>query len=692
MAPAQSLLLNPLSRRVCLLIRQPCRFYLQVLEMPRFLNLILAVLLLFFVDCRSSWGQEESPRQEPGDTATVQVNAEAAQEAVVPTAEIGEGERAAELKKSLELDQKRLAEVTAALKNQDREFNEATEALTEASAAVEAKQAEIKRLTDSGETEQATTAADELATLQKSETVAKEQLEVALQSQRTAQEQLRTLETKIAQDQTALDRLTGAVETTVPTESAPEQEPSDMSPGTQQQSSPETDPSVPAVPEEEDQELPVSEKVAEVQQKTLEMEAIAEAASRDVAEVRQRKGTLQRDIELEQKALDAARKQQDLLDATIDNLEAEYTTKSAAGEPADELQIIRKQIAETQQQLREARNGVRERTDQLQLLRNQLLGLQAEEIQLVEAAEQSRREAEKAQRSEWLITLQENVIVRGPKILSVILIMLGLLWLSRIISRRLVQLFSKSGTGDQKDREDRASTLGSVFDNAARVAIFIGGTLMILDVLGIPIGPLLGGAAVMGLAIAFGAQSLIKDYFTGFIVLLENQYKINDVITIGGMTGTVERITLRITVLRAFEGKVHFIPNGQITSVTNHTHGWARTAIDVEVAYRENVDEVAEVLRSLTAEMREDENWKDVILADPEIFGVEALGQSAVSIRIGFKVQPAKQWALKRELLRRIKNRFDELGIEIPFPQQTVYHRYEDGQPPVPQVPSQAAD
>lgn len=661
--------------------------------MPHYRNPILAALLLcFFVDCRLSWGQEQAPREKSGDTATVQVDAEAAQESVVPTAEIGEGERAADLKKSLELDQKRLAELTAALKDQDREFNAATEALAEATAEVEAKQAEIKSLTDSGETEQATKAADELAALQKSESVAKERLEVALQSQRTAQEQLRTLGTKIAQDQTALDRLTGAVEATVPTESAPQQEPSDVSPGTQQQSSPETDPSAPMVPEEEDEKSPVSEKVAEVQQKTLDMETIAEEASRDVAELRQRNATLQRDIELEQNSLDAARKQQDLLDATIDNLEAEYTTKSAAGEPADELQIIRKQITETQQQLREARNGVRKRTDQLQLLRNQLLGLQAEEIQLVEAAEQSRREAELAKRSEWLITLRENVIVRGPKIVGVILIMMALLWLSRIISRRLVHLFSKSGAGDHKDREDRASTLGSVFDNAARVAIFIGGILMTLDVIGIPIGPLLGGAAVMGLAIAFGAQSLIKDYFTGFIVLLENQYKINDIVTIAGMTGTVERITLRITVLRDFEGKVYFIPNGQINSVTNHTHGWARAAIDVDVAYHENVDRVVDVLKQLTAQMREDDDWKDLILADAEILGVDALRESAVSIRIGFKVQPAKQWALKRELLRRIKNRFDELGIEIPFPQQTVHHRYEDGQPPVPQGLRQAAD
>lgn len=659
--------------------------------MRRLSGPILAALFLCLamVGAPPIWGQHDSLKETNDEPAAVQTESPPSQEANPATSSTGEGERVVALQASLESDRKRLKELTDASKNQDREFNLATETLSAAIATVSAKQAEIITLKESNNSEGTNTAKAELAALEKSATVARERMQLALESKRTTQEQLRTLETKIALDQAALNKLMGVHQPTPTPEPAATSQ-TVVSPTTTTESPTADEPQQDATPPAAKQpppETPISEKVAEVQQQTLHKEAIAEAASRDVAELRERKATLQHDIALEQSALDASRKQQDLLDTAIDTLEVQYSAKFESSAPATELQSLRKRITETQQQLRTTRVSVREHTDQLQTLRNQLLGLQAEESQLVAAAEQSRREVESAKRSEFLITFRENLYVRGPKVLVVVLIMLALLSLSRLVSRRVIHLFSKTGTGRKSEREDRAKTLSSVFDNAARVAILIGGTLTILDIVSIPIAPLLGGAAVMGLAIAFGAQSLIKDYFTGFIVLLENQYKINDVVTIGDMTGTVERITLRITILRSFEGKVHFIPNGQINSVTNHTHGWARAAIDVDVAYHENLDRVVTVLRELTTEMRTDEDWKTAIVADPEIFGVEALGQSAVTIRIGIKVKPAKQWALKRELLRRIKNRFDELGIEIPFPQQTVYHRYEDGQPLLPHDP-----
>jgi small conductance mechanosensitive channel len=586
----------------------------------------------------------------------------------------GEGARAAALKDSLEADRKRLADLKTSITTQEREFEQASEAVAEATKAVNEKQEELDRLTDAGKQDEAAKAAKEVSELRQAESVAKQRLDVALKARKTTQEQINNLETKVAQDQSALDTLLG---TATPA--------SVDAPTIDQRSSEAETEAQPTEPDEARESAqpvpPVSEKLAESQRETEEKEAQAEAAAQSVTQIRQRKQTLSRDIELESAALSEARQQQDVLDETLQQQERTYTAKSNEGAPSSDLEQIRKQITETQQKLRDVRSLVRQRTDQLQTLRSQLMGLQAEEIQLIEEAEQKRQEAEAAKRSEWIISLRENAIVRGPKILVALLVIMILRWLTIVIGRRLVKLFSKSGEGERKDREDRAETLGNVFDNAARVAIYIGGTLMILDIVGIPIGPLMGGAAVLGLAIAFGAQSLIKDYFTGFIVLLENQYKLNDFLTIGGISGTVERITLRITVLRDYEGKVHFIPNGQINSVTNHTHGWARAVLDVDVAYHEDVDEVVEVLRELTAEISQTDAWKDDVLAEPEILGVNELRESAVSIRIGVKVRPAKQWALKRELLRRIKKRFDKVGIEIPFPQQTVYHRYEDGQP-----------
>jgi small conductance mechanosensitive channel len=202
---------------------------------------------------------------------------------------------------------------------------------------------------------------------------------------------------------------------------------------------------------------------------------------------------------------------------------------------------------------------------------------------------------------------------------------------------------------------------------------------MILTEVGVNIIPLMGGAAVLGLAVAFGAQNLIRDYFYGFMILMENQYTINDVVKLGDVSGQVERITLRVTVLRGLDGTVHFVPNGEITRVSNLTHEWSRALFDIPVAYKEDVDQVMSELIELAKELRRDPEYRGLILEMPEMLGVDEFSDSAIVIKFLVKTRPLKQWTVKRELLRRIKKRFDELGIEIPFPQRTIYHRYSDG-------------
>jgi small conductance mechanosensitive channel len=198
----------------------------------------------------------------------------------------------------------------------------------------------------------------------------------------------------------------------------------------------------------------------------------------------------------------------------------------------------------------------------------------------------------------------------------------------------------------------------------------------------------MGGAAVLGLAVAFGAQNLIKDYFSGFMVLLEDQYGINDVVRIGSISGMVEHISLRTTVLRDLEGVVHFIPHGTISTVSNLTHGWSRALFDVDIAYSEDIDRVMEVLLELGRELRRDPQFGPLILDDPEMLGVDELANSSVIVKFFLKTRPLQQWTVKREMLRRIKNRFDQLGIEIPYPHQTVHHRYETPPPAeTPQTP-----
>jgi small-conductance mechanosensitive channel len=276
----------------------------------------------------------------------------------------------------------------------------------------------------------------------------------------------------------------------------------------------------------------------------------------------------------------------------------------------------------------------------------------------------------------------ENIMLwltdKGPMLALVLVAVFGLQLLIRFAAKRIVAFLTKSLADETKgEREKRISTLVGVFHNTTIVVLYIGAVLMVLEVLEIPIGPLLGGVAVAGLAVAFAAQNLIKDYFYGFMILMENQYGVNDVVSIAGITGFVERITLRITVIRDFNA-VHFVPHGQITTVSNLTHKWSRAVFDIGVAYKEDVDRVMDVLMQLGRELRQDPKFAPLILADPEMLGVDAFGDSAVVIKFFIKTKPIKQWDVKRELLRRIKKKFDELGIEIPFPHRTVFHRFEN--------------
>lgn len=196
---------------------------------------------------------------------------------------------------------------------------------------------------------------------------------------------------------------------------------------------------------------------------------------------------------------------------------------------------------------------------------------------------------------------------------------------------------------------------------------------MLLENFGINMAPLLAGAGIVGLAFGFGGQYLIRDVINGIFILIEGQYRINDVVKIGEYGGLVEAVNLRYTRLRDLEGRVIYIPNGEIKTVVNFTKEFAQAVLDIGVAYKENVDQVMEVLRQIGGEMREDVYFGRLILQDLEMLGVDAFADSQVTIKCRMKTLPIKQWEVAREFRRRVKNRFDELGIEIPFPHRTLY-------------------
>lgn len=219
----------------------------------------------------------------------------------------------------------------------------------------------------------------------------------------------------------------------------------------------------------------------------------------------------------------------------------------------------------------------------------------------------------------------------------------------------------------------RASTLTQIVRDVARIAIFFVGVMMILSEMGIDLKPMLAAAGLGGLAIGFGAQSLVKDVISGFFILLENSIRVGDVVEVAGVSGLVEQIELRSIRLRDLAGNVHVVPNGVIDKVKNMTKDYSYYVFDVGVAYREDVDEVMATLKSIADELQADPAFKDDILDPLEMLGVDQFAHSAVIIKCRVKTQPIKQWRIGREMNRRIKKTFDAKGIEIPFPHQTIY-------------------
>ena len=184
---------------------------------------------------------------------------------------------------------------------------------------------------------------------------------------------------------------------------------------------------------------------------------------------------------------------------------------------------------------------------------------------------------------------------------------------------------------------------------------------------------MLAAAGVVGIAIGFGAQNLVKDVFNGVFILLDDEIRVGDVVKIAGRSGVVERVNLRLTVLRDLEGSVHFIPNGSIDVVTNMTKAFAYSLHDIGIAYREDVDEVTAIIREVDSELRADPDFAQIILEPIEVLGLERFDNSAVIVRVRIKTMPIQQWRVGREFNRRLKIAFDKKGIEIPFPHMTVY-------------------
>jgi small conductance mechanosensitive channel len=264
---------------------------------------------------------------------------------------------------------------------------------------------------------------------------------------------------------------------------------------------------------------------------------------------------------------------------------------------------------------------------------------------------------------EWLLTHGVNIGV----ILLVAVILLGL---ARLAVRRMQRRLEAAESATQELNLQRTATLTQALSYMIRITVLTVTVLLLLGEFDIQLGPLIAGAGIVGVALGFGAQSLVKDFLSGFFILLENQFGVSDVITVNvagqSVTGKVETLSLRTTQVRSFDGTLHVIPNGNIVLIGNTSRGWARAIVDLRVAYEEDVDRVRGVLEELFEELKVDEQLRGSFFSGPDVLGVERFGDYEVVLRVAGEVRPTRRPDLERELRKRIKQRFDERGIAIP--------------------------
>ncbi|WP_375002298.1 mechanosensitive ion channel family protein [Aeromicrobium sp. CTD01-1L150] len=265
----------------------------------------------------------------------------------------------------------------------------------------------------------------------------------------------------------------------------------------------------------------------------------------------------------------------------------------------------------------------------------------------------------------------ESLIEAGTQIALVVLLAVLILWGARRAIRRVVKRATQGSQRDRRPgagerRKQRAQALGDLLNSVVTLVIAGVALVTVLGVAGVPIAPLLTSAGILGIALGFGAQTLVKDYLAGIFMILEDQYGVGDWIDMGDAGGEVEAVSLRVTRLRDTEGTVWYVRNGEVLRVGNQSQGWARSVLDVTVAYDTDIDRVCGVLAEVAHEMFVDPEYQGIVLEEPEVWGVNELAKDGVVVRVAIKTAPLKQWATTRELRARVKNRFDAEGIEIP--------------------------
>lgn len=609
-----------------------------------------------------------------------------------------------DLQSAIKSDTKNLARLKQSLKEQKTKFNRLSAHLKKLKRQLEKKKEAVQRAQQAKDAARVEALQAEIKKLEQDYELYKTQSDLVLEAEVAAKKQIQVLETKIRNDRSELAILKGeaplpAIVTEpasapAPVTAKPPAAPSPVSkaiPGMPLpvETTAPTSGQIPATPE-------TAEQIAarrEAQQKALEAKQAEQAIVKAVAS----KQALEDQIGLEKELLATAEKSLTNLSRALEikTRELQELEKTGADTAAhDRLKTV---IRNIKREIRNARDGIKRHSKQIETLKQSLEQRQESQEKVVEIAAEKQKQAEEArQKSIWLesplhpTNVLRWMVTRGPRVLFVFLGMILVLFLTRLSFTRVANAIARRSQRREEARVNRANTLSLSFQSLARVIIIFGGSLLMLEEAGVDIKTVLGGAAIVGLAVAFGAQNLMRDYFTGFMIMLEDQYELGDVIRVGAFTGTVETVNMRTTVIRDLEGRVHFIPNGEIKQVSNLTHGWSRAVFEINVAYRENVDHVMQVLVDCANTLREDPKFSRYIIDEPDMLGVNDFGESGIQIKFMLKTLPDKMWPVRRELLRRIKNRFDEEGIELTVPYRIIVRPPGADQPEEPAPPNPA--
>jgi small conductance mechanosensitive channel len=609
-----------------------------------------------------------------------------------PTEAASDAKRMVRIRKVIELDTQHLRWLRGELRSRAEWFEGLVEAMAEVAAERNEKKEKLEALDADPESDPDEVEAlrAELKDLDVDYGLFDTQTDLALTAEKAVREQVAALEEKLEGEKRALGELAGEIEIELPDDApAPTTAPT---PGEAAKAPPLPLPvPIPAAQPPSTEEAKRSSTMTAAQ---LEAHHLLDQAEREVelakvalAEFVARKQALEQQIEFEEGLSETHDKEVENLKLALEAFEARLQKYRDTDAPDEKIQRLERGIREINRALGVSDDDDDARRAYIKSLHERHSRLEEEELRVTAVVDEEESAAEKARKHiGWLESPihPQNVAhwaqERGPRMLLVIAAAFFLLLFVRFSSRGIARALVGGRRGARSVGTGRADTLAFSFRSASRVVIVVLGVMLVLQEAGVDITTVLGGAAIMGVAIAFGAQDLMKDYFSGFLILAEDQYQLGDLITTRGITGTVESVNMRVTVLRDLEGRVHFIPNGSIDQVTNRTYGWGRPVFEVPVGFEEDVDKVMETLVEIAKELRDDPDWSGSIIGDPDMLGVDKFTDYGVVIKFMVKTQPDQLFAVRREMLRRITKRFNELGIQITVPQRMLLRGDNDTQ------------